>query len=63
MLKENLKEIQEILQKYGQEQLLVNYDKLDEQKKKTLFEEIKTIDFAQMEKLYKNVGKTMEKQK
>lgn len=60
MLEENLRKIQETLQKYGQEQLLANYDKLDEQKKKTLLEEIKTIDFAQMEELYKNVGKTME---
>lgn len=59
-MEENLKKIKDILQKYGQEQLLANYDKLDEERKKILLEEIETINFLQIEELYRNVGKTME---
>ena len=41
----NLDEIKFLLRKYGQEQLLNGYEKLDDAKKKILLEQIKSIDF------------------
>ena len=38
-------EIKFILKKYNQEQLLNNYDKLEENKQKELLREIENIDF------------------
>lgn len=61
-MEEKLKQIKNMLEKYGQEQLLKNYEKLDEENKKILLEQIQTINFEQIEELYKNVGKTMEKE-
>lgn len=60
ILEEDLKEIKNILQKHKQEQLLTNFDRLDKEKKKILLEQIKKINFSQMEELYKSVGKTVE---
>lgn len=60
ILEEDLKEIKNILQKHKQEQLLTNFDRLDKEKKKILLEQIKKINFSQMEELYKNVGETVE---
>ena len=45
--------VREILQKHGQEQLLNCYTKLEKNKQEELLDEILTIDFLQMEKLYK----------
>lgn len=60
VLEEDLKGIKDILKKHGQEQLLSNFDRLDKEKKKILLDEIKKIDFLQIEELYKNVGRTVE---
>lgn len=49
---EKLKEVQKILKKYNQEQLLICYDKLIEEKKEELLDQILKIDFEQMNKLY-----------
>lgn len=59
-MEENLKNVKDILQKYGQEQLLSNYDKLNEEKKEELLKQILQIDFEQIEKLYESVGKVSE---
>ena len=59
-MEEKIKNVKEILQKYGQEHLLLNFDKLNEEKKEELLEQIAKIDFEQMKKLYENVGKTAE---
>lgn len=49
-----------ILKKYGQEHLLNGYDKLDENKKTELLNEILTIDFSQIEKLFENINTTID---
>ncbi len=49
---EKLKEVQDILKKYHQEQLLRCYDKLIEAKKEELLNQISKIDFEHMQKLY-----------
>ncbi len=48
----NLGEITALLKKYNQEQLLNEYENLDEQKKKMLLEQIENIDFELMNHLY-----------
>lgn len=54
----SLKEMQDEVKKYNQPQLLAFYDKLDEEKKAELSDQISHIDFNQMENLYKEVGNT-----
>ncbi len=49
---EKLKEVQKVLKKYHQEQLLRSYDKLIEAKKEELLNQILKIDFEHMQKLY-----------
>ncbi len=48
--------VQEITEKYGQQQLLLYWDTLSEQEKEQLTEDIFNIDFPLMDSLYKNVG-------
>lgn len=45
-----------ILNKYGQEHLLSQYNKLSDEKKSLLLDEILTLDFSQIEELYKNIN-------
>ena len=45
-------EVKSILAQYNQEQLLIWYDKLIEQKKEELLDQILKIDFEQIENLY-----------
>lgn len=59
-MEEKIKQVNEILKKYGQEHLLLNFNNLDEQKKENLLEQILQIDFEQMEKLFESVGKNAE---
>ena len=40
---------EEVLKKYGQEHLLSQYDKLSDEKKSQLLDDILTLDFAQIE--------------
>ena len=53
-MEEKLLAAQELLQKYGQEQLLKNYDKLSKEKQNQLLDEILTIDFKQVGSLYES---------
>ena len=45
-----------LLEKYGQEQLLSQYDKLDAEKQAKLLDEILTLNFNQVEELFKKVN-------
>ena len=56
----NLDEIKFLLKKYGQEQLLNGYEKLDDNKKKILLDQIKSIDFELINHLYDTTKKTQE---
>ena len=51
-MKEKLEAAKAVLEKHGQEQLLANYEKLSENDKDKLSDDILTIDFNQLEKLY-----------
>ena len=52
-----VEEIKAILKKYDQEHLLNQYEKLDENHKKRLLEEIQNIDFELITNLYKSTKK------
>ena len=56
-MEREIEEIEMILKKYGQEHLLNHYDTLDDNRKKELINQIKNIDFALIENLYKNTKK------
>lgn len=47
----------ELLEKHNQQQLLSQYDKLSDEKKEKLLDEILTLNFNQIEELYKRVNK------
>lgn len=49
--------VEELLKRYGQEQLLSNFEKLDINNKNKLLDEILTINFEQIQKLYANTIK------
>ena len=51
-------ELEGVLKKYGQEHLLNGYDKLADGKKSELLDQILTLDFAQIERLYGTVNTT-----
>ena len=57
-MEEKLKKVKEIIKKYNQEHLLVMYDKLGDEKKELLLDQILGIDFKLAEELYKS---TLEK--
>ena len=58
---EKLKKVEQILQKYGQEQLLDGYNRLPGEKEKQEFlNTILTIDFNQIEKLYQSSKETKD---
>ncbi len=44
------------LKRFGQEALLTFYDELEEERKFALLQDIETIDFPLMERLYRNIG-------
>lgn len=52
-MEQKYEKVKEILKKYNQEQLLNCYDKLIEQKKEELLDQILKVDFEQINKLYK----------
>ena len=52
IMDEKYEKVKEILKKYNQEQLLIWYDKLIEQKKEELLDQILKIDFDRIEELY-----------
>lgn len=51
----NYEKAKEIVEKYGQTHLLKNYENLEEDKKEKLLEQILSINFEQVEQLYKNI--------
>lgn len=51
-MEEKLLATKEILKKYGQEHLLSNYEKLSNEEKNRLLNDILTIDFGEISKLY-----------
>ncbi len=51
--------VKELLKENGQEQLLNNFEKLDINKKNKLLDEILTINFEQIKKLYMNTKKAV----
>ena len=54
-------EAKKIVEKYGQQHLLNFYDKLTEDKKEKLLDQILSIDFEQVNKLYDNIQIHTEK--
>ena len=56
-MKEKYEEVKEILNKYNQQHLLVNYDNLSESDKEKLLDQILGIDFKQILSLYENTKK------
>ncbi len=56
-MEKELEKAQKILKKYNQEQLLNGYEKLDEEKKKILLEQINNLDFDKISELYENTKK------
>ena len=51
-MKKNLEEIKELLKKYNQEHLLVNYEKFNDEEKERLLDQLSNIDFDLMKELY-----------
>ena len=51
-MEENLENVKEKLRKYGQEHLLLKYHDMDENDQEELLNEINSIDFDLMKKLY-----------
>lgn len=56
-MKTNYEEILELLKKNGQEQILVCYDKMSDENKQKLLEQISSIDFDLIKKLYNDTKK------
>ena len=56
----NLEEIKKTLKKYHQEHLLSQLDKLDENTKNNLLEQLNNIDFALMNSLYESTKKELK---
>lgn len=56
-MSDRLEEIKEKLKKYGQEHLLMFYDKMGTEEQNELLNKIENIDFDLMKNLYKNAQK------
>ena len=54
-MEENYEKAREITKKYEQEHLLRNYEKLSEEKKKILINQILNINFEQVKMLFDNI--------
>lgn len=59
-MEKQYEKIKEKLIKYNQEQLLVNYENMNNEDKEKLLKEIDNIDFNLMKKLYKNAQKELD---
>ena len=57
---EKYEKVKEILKKNNQEQLLVCYDKLDDQGKEKLLDQILNVDFDLINKLFENTKKPVD---
>ena len=49
--------VKEKLKKYGQEQLIIGYEKLKDEEKNKFLDEILQINFEEINNLYKNINK------
>lgn len=56
----NIEEAKDLLKKYKQEHILKSYERLDEEGKKKLLEQIKNINFEQILNLYENTKEKVE---
>lgn len=56
-MEEKIQVVKEMLKKYGQEQLLNGYEHMEQKQQENLLNEILTIDFSQIEKLYEQTTK------
>ena len=59
-MEEKYEAAKKILEKYNQEQLLSNYEKLTDDKKVELLNEILTLNFNQINELYKKINVTVD---
>lgn len=59
-MEKQYEKIKEKLIKYNQEQLLVNYENMNNEDKEKLLKEIDNIDFNLMKNLYKNAQKELD---
>jgi len=59
-MKQKYEKVTELLKKYNQEQLLIWYDKLIEQKKEELLDQILKVDFEQINELYESTKKSKD---
>ena len=59
-MNEKYEKAKELVKKHHQEHLLKFYDELDDEKKKELLDQILTIDFDLMEKLYHDAKKPLD---
>lgn len=59
-MEEKLEKAKKILKQYNQEHLIKNFNNLSKKNQEILLEQILQINFEQMDKLYKNVGKNTE---
>ncbi len=59
-MEKDYEKAKEIIEKYGQKHLLNGYDKLSDEKKKKLLKQILSIDFEQINELYKNIDKKID---
>ena len=59
-MEERLKKVKELLKKYNQEHLLVNYNNLENEKKEELLNQIENIDFELMNELYEYAKKPVD---
>ena len=59
-MNEELEKIKKVLKKYGQEHLLLKYDEMNDEQKKELLDQIKTIDFDLMQRLYEQATKPVD---
>ena len=59
-MEEKFKKVKEILQKYGQEHLLLKYDELSNENKELLLDQILNIDFEEVNELYEQTKKKID---
>lgn len=59
-MEDKYSEAKKILEQYNQTHLLSQYDKLDDEKKEQLLNQITNIDFDQINKLYEQTKKEIE---
>lgn len=59
-MKEKYLAVEEILKKYKQEHLLSQYGKLSKNKKAKLLDDILTLDFTQIDELYKRINQVVD---